>query len=381
MRNFQFRIYPTKKQARQMNTVLSVCQRLWNYFLNQKIEAYKTSKKSISSFTQIKEIPQLTIKDDILKEVYSQTLQDVPRRLDKSFQAFFRRVKQGDTPGFPRFKAKDRYNSFTYPQNNGSFKFTDDGKLYLSKIGHVKIALHREVKGLMKTCVVKKTPTGKWFVVIAVENEIVKKVNDKPAVGIDLGCKVFAVLSDGSKVKREWFFKKEEDNLAKAQRKLVKQVKGTVKRKQVKKVVTKIHERITNKRKNFTHQLSRKIANKYGVICVEDLNILSMQKNKTITVNGITKSATPTHRSINDVAWNEFVNQLKYKAEEAGSLVILVNPRNTTKECSKCGKLTDKDLSQRVHSCSCGHTEDRDFNASKNILAMGLHSLANQKVA
>jgi putative transposase len=356
--------------------------RLWNYFLEQRDTAYKTEKKSISCFTQIKEIPQLALKDPSIKEVYSQNLRDVPRRLDKAFQNFFRRVRLGEEPGYPRFKHKDRYNSFTYPQNNGSFKLTEEGKIYLSKIGCVKISYHREARGIWKTCTVKRTPTGKWYVVIASElPDVVINKSINSAVGIDLGLKEFAVLSDGSKIKRARFFKAEENALAKAQRKLAKQKKGSQERQKARKVVARIYERTGNKRKNFTHHNSRKIANNYGTICLEGLNIPNMLAQKTITIKGEKKSATGTHRSINDVAWNEFVNQLKYKAEEAGSSVILVNPRNTTKVCSSCGRLVDKDLSQRIHSCICGHREDRDFNASKNILAVGLHSLEVLKKA
>ena len=383
IRNYQYRIYPTGKQAKQMECVLLACCRLWNQFLQQKITIYKTTKKSVSCYAQIKEIPKLVAKDELLNNVYSQTLQDVPRRLDKAFQAFFRRIKNGDTPGFPRFKGQDSCHSFTYPQNNGSFKLTEDGKIYLSKIGCVKIAYHREAKGNWKTCVVKKTSTGKWYVVIAVESELVKKTNTNPIVGIDLGLKEFAVMSDGTGIKRARFFKVEEDELAKAQRKLDKQTRGTLARRKAKKVIARIHERITNKRTDFTHQASRRIANQYRVICVEDLNIVSMLQKKTITINGKEISATPTHRSIADVAWRQFLNQLDYKAEEAGGLVIKVDPRDTTKKCSApgCGKPIPKDLSVRVHVCSCGHVEDRDLNAAKNILSVGLHTLANRKVA
>lgn len=376
IRNFQYRIYPTKKQAKRLDSVLYVCRRLWNYFLAQRVNEYKATKKSISCYTQIKEIPKLALKDEVLKEVYSQVLQDVPRRLDKAFQSFFRRVKQGGTPGFPRFKNADRYHSFLYPQNNGSFKLTEDGKIYLSKIGCVKIAYHREAKGDWKTCLVKCTSTGKWFVVIAVDVEAKKKcVSDKPSVGIDLGLKEFAVLSDGSRIERARFFKVEEDNLAKAQRKLSKQVGGTVKRKKARKVVARVHERITNKRNDFTHQVSRFVANKYGIICIEDLDIKGMLEKPTIKVGGKEVSAKAVHRSIADVAWNEFSNRLDYKAEEAGGRVVRGSARGTTQRCSACGKVVLKDLSQRVHACSCGCVEDRDLNASKNILSVGLHTL------
>lgn len=378
LRNFQYRIYPTGKQTRQMQFVLDTCRHVYNYFLEQKITAYKTEKKSISCFTQIKEIPQLAIKDEGLKEVYSQVLQDVPRRLDKAFQAFFRRVKTGDTPGFPRFKNRDRYNSFSYPQNNGSFKLTEDGKLYLSKIGCVKITYHRECKGNWKTCIIKKTTTGKWYIVITVEQESIKKTNNKPSVGIDLGLKVFATLSDGTVIERARLFKAEEDALAKAQRKLAKQIRGTCERKRAKKVVARVHERIVCKRNNFTHQASRMLVNKYGIICIEDLDVKGMLENPTLTIQGKEISAKPTHRSIMDVAWNQFGNQLTYKAEDAGGQVVKGKSRGTTQKCRVCGRVVPKDLSVRIHSCICGNIEDRDLNASGNILSVGLHTLASK---
>jgi putative transposase len=376
LRNFQYRIYPTGKQKRQMEFVLIVCMRLWNYFLEQRDTAYKTEKKSISYFDQVKEIPKLAIKDPSIKDIYSQIMQDVPRRLDRAFQAFFRRIKAGETPGFPRFKHRNRYNSFTYPQNSGRFRLTEDGKIYLGKIGCVKIKYHRKAKGTWKTCTVKRTPTGKWYVVISCEqSDVAVPRSTKPAVGIDLGLKEFAVLSDGSKIKRARFFKAEEGALAKAQRKLEKQDKGTTARRKARKVVARIHERISDKRNDFTHQASRKIANTYGVICIEKLNINGMLENPSVVIQGKEISAKPLHRSILDVAWNQFGNQLGYKAEEAGGLVVRGNPVGTTKKCSACGKLKSMDLSQREYICSCGHKEDRDSNSSKNILAVGLHSL------
>ena len=365
-----------------MESVLYACRRLWNHFLAQRIETYRETKKSVSCFDQARGIPSLAVKDACLKEVYSQVLQDVPRRLDKAFQAFFRRLKQGETPGFPRFKASDRYNSFTYPQFNGSFKMTEDGKMHLSKIGCIKIAYHREAKGLWKTCTVKRTSTGKWYVVISVEQESVRKHSGNiTAVGMDLGLKEFAVFSDGSRIKRARFFKAEENALAKAQRKLAKQTKGTLARRKVRKVIARLHERIVGKRNDFTHQASRRVADTYGVICVEDLDINGMKEQKTIVINGKERSARGVHRSINDVAWLQFVNQLKYKAEEAGSSVIMVNPKNTTKTCSICGKIGAKDLSERQYVCECGHAEDRDLNASRNILRLGLQSLETLKKA
>jgi len=379
MKAFKYRIYPTKKQQQTMLQTLDTCRRVYNYFLAQRKDNWEQTGKSISCFTQVKEIPKLAIKDDALDSVYSQTLQDVARRLDKAYQAFFRRIKTGDKPGFPRFRGKGWYDSFSYPQDNGSFKLIENNtKLKLAKIGCIKIAYHRAFQGVIKTCTVKKTPTGKWFVIFSCDNVPTEYLpHSDLKVGIDAGLKTFAVLSDGTEIKRKRFFKTDEAALAKTQRKLAKQAKGSSKRKNAKKVVAKIHERIHNRREDFAHQESRKIVNKYGVICVEDLDIPSMLQGKTIEVNGVIKDARPTHRSIADVAWRSFHNKTGYKAVNAGRLFVKPNPRGSTQDCYGCGEPVPKDLGTRIHNCPhCGLMLDRDLNAALNILTAGLRSLA-----
>jgi len=196
-----------------------------------------------------------------------------------------------------------------------------------------------------------------------------------------LGLKEFAVLSNGEKIKRERFFKDGEKKLSKAQRKFSKLEKKTSERNKQRMIVGRVHEKIQNQRSDFTHKLSRQLVNQYGIICLEKLNIKSMQEKETISVNGKKIKATKIHKSIQDVAWNQFVQQLSYKVEETGGKIVFVNPKNTTKMCSSCGKLTSKELSDRIHECSlCGLIMDRDLNASKNILRIGMDSLRDRDI-
>jgi len=304
-----------------------------------------------------------------LKNVYSQTLQNVAVRVDLAFQAFFRRCKSGEKPGYPRFKGQGRYHSFTYPQNNNSFKFVEDNRIKLSKIGNVKMKKHRDIEGHPKTCVVQKTPTGKWYICISCDDvPVTPLLKNKLEVGIDMGLKSFAVLSDENKIDNPRFFKQEEKELAKAQRKLSKQTKGSKERRKAKKVVSKIHERIKNNRSDFLHKEANKVVDKYRVICVEDLSINDMM------VSGKKKKLS---KSIADASWGIFLSLLSFKAENAGRTLVKVNPAYTTQDCSECGTRKPLRLDERVYSCDvCGLSMDRDLNASRNILSVGTHTLA-----
>ncbi|MDF0591218.1 RNA-guided endonuclease InsQ/TnpB family protein, partial [Candidatus Methanocrinis natronophilus] len=298
-----------------------------------------------------------------LTEVFSQTLQNVQERVDLAFKAFFRRVKAGEAPGYPRFKGKGWYDSFTYPQLG--FKLLS-GKLRLSKIGDVKIKLHRPIEGKIKRLTVRRSSTGKWFACFSVE------IDDPPMppwkdglmVGIDVGLESFATLSNGEKIDNPRFFRSEEKALAKAQRRLSKYEKGTPERRKALKVVQRTHERIANRRYDFAHQVSHNLVERFGLIAFEDLSITNMLKNHCLA------------KSISDAAWRMLVITTSYKAESAGSMVVLVDPRNTSQLCSRCGLKVTKSLSDRVHECpQCGLVMDRDENAAINILRLGLQSM------
>lgn len=374
-KTYKYRVYPTGKQEKTMLAILESCRWLYNQLLEQRKTLWETQKKGISLYQQQAGIAKLIAVNPSLENVYSQTKQNIAVRIDLAFKAFFRRCKSGEKPGYPRFRGKNWYDSFTYPQDNGSFKLTEnDTRIYLSKIGNVKIKYHQKLQGKMKTCVVKRSPTGKWYVCISCLDIVSKKLKaSKKQVGIDVGLKTFATFSDGNVIENPRFFKHSEKMLAKAQRKLAKQKMATPERAKAKNVVAKAHEKIKHHRDNFTHQESRKIVNAYGLIVVEDLDI------KNMIVKG---QFSTIRKGIADVAWSEFGRRLAYKAENAGRQFIAVNPAYTTQDCSACGNRQIMKLPERTYVCPvCGLEMDRDMNAAKNILAVGLHSLAIQKVA
>lgn len=325
--------------------------------------AWENEGKSLSKYETNNLLPEWKADKPELKDVFSQVLQNVHERVDLALKAFLRRVKAGEKPGYPRFRGRGRYDSFTYPQKG--FKI-DSGKLYLSKIGNIKINLHRPIEGKIKRLTVRRAATGKWYACFSVEIEDQPKPpwKDGSLVGIDVGLESFATLSNGEKISNPRFFREEEHELARAQRKLSKAPKGTPDRKKALKVVERVHERIANKRYEFAHQVSHNLVDRFGLIAFEDLNIKGMVHNHCLA------------KSISDVAWNMLVTLTSYKAASAGSVVVLVDPRNTSKMCSRCGTLIEKSLSDRVHNCTqCGLSMDRDWNAAINILRLGLQSV------
>jgi putative transposase len=358
---FQFRLRPTKAQAKLLQQQLDECRWLYNELLSERKLAYEELDLSLSKYQQLMFLPILKEERPSLKIVHSQVLQNIVDRLDKSFQAFFRRCKAGEKPGFPRFRGLHRYDSFCYPQSG----FTLLGKeLHLSKIGKLRIKMHRALEGEIKTCTIKKTVSGAWDVTLSCETQTSPLEPKTEAIAIDVGLESFATLSNGEKIANPRFFKNEQKALAKAQRKLSKLAKGTKERQKTGKSIAKIHERIKNKRKDFCHKQSRKIVDQYQYICLEDLNIKNMIEGSLFA------------KSITDASWNQFRQFLTYKAAEAGRKLGLVNPAYTSQICSQCGHLEPKELIEREHKCTqCSYAAHRDLNAAQNILALGLDGL------
>jgi len=367
IKTFKYRLYPTKKQVQKLNWTLDKCRVLYNSCLLDKKNRYEQTGKGLSRIDQQVILKNDKDRFDFLNDIHSQVLQDVLFRVDKAFQSFFRRVKAKKRAGYPRFKSEGRYDSITYPQKP-AFQITEQG-LKLSKIGSIKIKLHRSIVGKPKTCVIKKQ-NGKWYACFSVEYINQPLPHSDKVVGIDVGLENFAILSNQEKIKNPRFFKIDQNALAKAQRKLSKQTKSSPKKKKAKKVVIRIHERIVNRRHNFIHQEARKIVNNFGVICIEKLNVKDMMSNQ-IKVFG-----HKLNRSIADAAWSQFAQQLFFKAEDAGRKIIAINPKGTSQRCSQCGTIVKKDLSVRWHDCPvCNVHLHRDLNASYNILRLGTQSL------
>ena len=361
-KTYRYRMYPTKKQLKALQATLEECRWLYNNTLACRKDAWEQEQRTVSYYESKARIPLLKAERPSIKSVHSQVLQNVTERVELAFQAFFRRCKTGEDPGYPRFKSKGRYDSFTFTQSG--FSLTHDNRVCLSKVGSIKLVYHRPIKGKIKTLTIHRSSTGKWYACFSVECKPERLPDNPQQVGIDVGLKTFATLSNGAEIKNPRFFRKEEKALAKAQRKHSKLAKETPERRKHRKVVARVHERIVFRRENFTHQESRTIVNSFGVICVEDLPVNRMTHNHCLA------------KSIADASWSAFFAQLGCKAEEAGRQFVKVNPAYTSQTCSRCGHRQPMPLDVRVFACPCCHAQlDRDLNAALNICGLGLQAL------
>jgi len=284
---YRYRIYPTKKQEHILNAQLALRCELYNAALQERRDAYPMCGQTISFAHQSAQLPEIKAVRPEYEAVYSQVLQDVLHRVDKAFKAFFRRCKAGEKPGHPRYKSRLRYDSLTYPQSG--FGIDEQGKLSLAKIGHIKMVQHRPFKGVVKTCTITRSATGKWFVCLACDEVAPVVLPDSQAqVGIDVGLKTFAYLSDGTTIVNPRFFREEEEALVCAQRQLCRATIGTPERAKRRKMVARVHERIRWRRENFVQQESRRRVNRFGLIAVEALVVRNMVKRPKAKQDGAT---------------------------------------------------------------------------------------------
>ncbi len=358
-RNFKYRANINKETETNAIDWIDKCRTIYNLALEQRILLYKQHKFSISCYSQGKELVELKKQFPGFKTVDAQCLENVLDRLDRGFKSFYRRIKISNIKaGFPRFRSAERYDSFTLRQHgwklNGRY-------LYIRNVGRFKLFLCRPVDGEIKKVTIKKDQTGKWFVTFScdkVPEKTFSKTDKK--IGIDVGIKSFLVDSDSNVIENPKYFRKSEKLLRRRQRKFARRKKDSSGRKEARLLVAKAHEKVTNQRKDFLHKVANNYIEKYNVIAVENLNIGGMVKNRHLS------------KSIADAGWGIFFDLLSYKAEEAGRIVIKVNPNGTSQICSQCGEKVPKKLSVRVHNCPhCGLILDRDENASRNILALG----------
>ena len=361
---YKFRIYPNKQQQAVLDVTLETCRHLWNNALADRKNTWDQDHQNTSYEDQAAILTLEKQHNPYLKGVFSQAEQDVLRRLKKAFDNFFRRCREhAKEKGYPRFKAKGRYNSFTYPQSG--FKLTGT-RLTLSKIpGTIRTFVHREIEGRIKTCTINRDGTGCWFVLFTTELEDPVKLESNTAIGVDLGISHAAVTSEGTVFDYPKYYVQAEKKNRAAEKTLHRRKIGSQNRKKAQIALSRIGERITNLRDEFCHQVSRKLVDSADVVVFEDLNISGLLKNHHLA------------KHISDVSWVKLVRFTQSKAERAGKSVVLVDPRNTSQRCSGCGQIVPKDLSERVHSCPfCGLTLDRDFNAALNILTLGLKGIA-----
>jgi len=341
-----------------MNQTISNCCYVYNKLLERKINVYQEDQTNISQFDLNKIIKEFDV------PIHSQVKQNISKRISEAFNNFFRRVKEKKgKAGFPRFKNINRYKSITYPQAgsyNGGVKFISNKKLYVSKIGKIKIVLHREIKGKIKTLTIKRN-ADKWYAIFSCEGVIIDKIKPiEKRIGIDVGIEDFATLSNGEVIENPQFFRNSEKKLVKLQRRLSKKKKGSNNRKKAILKVARQHEKIFNQRNDFLHNQTTKIVRRFKTIAVEKLNIKGMIKNRYLA------------KSIADASWGSFIQILTYKVENTGGKVEKVNPRYTSQTCSNCGHRQKMPLNKRIFKCKeCDFEIGRDVNSAININTSG----------
>jgi putative transposase len=345
---------------------------LYNACLEQRIDAWHKQRVSLSRYDQHKELTVLRAEDEAYRALpVVMVRMTVINRLDFAFKDFFRRVRSGETPGFPRFRGENRFNTLIF----GKQSWKIDGKWLILNIGsepirlRMKNAIHRqgEIIGLR---IIQKGE--RWWAHFIVDIGDAPKVRPSyNGVGIDVGLKSFVTLSNGEQIAHPRFLRKSTDALRAAQQALSRCKRGSNRRKKAKRTLARAHECVANQRRDFARQTVAILVNKYDGFAVEDLNIQRMIQSSP---EGLTQKQTRgLHRGIMDAGWGQFTKSLAYKAEEAGMPCTRVNPRGTTQRCSDCGSLVRKNLRDRVHSCTaCGLILDRDVNAARNIYALGV---------
>jgi putative transposase len=354
IRTFRYKLFVNKSQRLTLDHWRRVCQQLYNAGLQERRDAWQKQRVSVSRQDQCKQLTEIRSTDVDVAKVPAWTQQQVFRRLDRAFQAFFRRCKTGDKPGYPRFRSFERYESISIPKT----KVVGD-RVSIPKLGAIRFHKHRDIVGEVLTTTLKLTPKG-WFVLFSCDiGAPPPKVTVSNAIGVDLGLESFITLSDGSSVANPRYFKRGQEILARRQRSLAMKRRGSTSRKRAKLLVARAHERIRNQRLDFSWKLSHFLLNRYDLIAHEDLQIRNMLRGTLA-------------KSISDAAWATFIHALSCKAEEAGKTVVKVDPRGTSQRCHSCGTVIRKTLSERRHRCLCGVDLHRDHNAALNVLALGL---------
>lgn len=359
-KTYKYRLEPTPQQERVLETVLWRCRTLYNVALEQRKTWWERGQDVGASYYQQKaELPNLKAACLEFGEVHAHVLQDVILRVERTFQAFFRRVKAGETPGYPRFRGKGRYNSFTFPQY-GNGAVLDGGVLSLSKIGRIAIRLHRPPEGTPKTVTVSREADGWYACISCAEVPVQPLPTAGRETGIDVGLKVFLVTAQGVVFDNPRHYRRAERSLAKCQRRVSRRKKGSHRRKKAALLLAKVHQDVRRARADFHHKVALKLVQQNDTIYLEDLRVANMARNAHLA------------KSISDAGWAQFRAILEAKAAWAGRRVVAVLPAFTSQDCSGCGERVPKSLSVRTHVCpTCDLVLDRDENAALNILRAG----------
>ena len=353
MKTISAKLYPNAQQERTLIRFLNVGRWTYNRALEHRIKAWKRRGESVNYGQQQAMLTGWRDRMEFVRIVPVAVERDALRRIDRGFKAFFRRVKAGQKPGFPRFKGRNHWKSFEVLQHGKYLR--DCSRVHIPGVGSVRYRGMQEFSGDIKGVRVIHKARG-WYVQLIVDCGAVPAT--RPAttrIGIDVGLTTFATLSNGTKFDNPRWYRSAQKRLRFLQRIVSRRTKGSKRRRKAVERFARFHERIADTRKDWTHKLSRRLVNEFDLIAVEDLNI-----------KGLTR--TRLSKSILDAAWNQFIMQLDYKAANAGGRLVRVDPRGTSQECSACGRTVPKTLNERTHVCACGYVACRDVNAARNVL-------------
>jgi putative transposase len=358
-KTYQYKLKPTPEQERELERVLWRCRDLYNTALEQRITAYQRRRVSVSRYEQEAELKDIRAAFPEYAGIHSHILQDVLARLDKTYQAFFRRLQRGEKAGFPRFKGRNRFHSFTFKEY-GNGATLDNGFLALSKIGRITVRWSRPLEGMPRTVTISRQADG-WYASFSCADVPVQPL---PAsgqeTGIDLGVEAFATLSDGTRIFSPGWYRKAERALKTGQRRVSRRKRGSNRRRKAVKLLAKAHQKVKRQRQDFHHKAALSLVRENDTIYHEDLQTANMVRNHHLA------------KSIQDAGWGAFLIILAFKAASAGKRVVAVNPAYTSQRCSGCEALVQKGLSVRWHSCpDCGTSLHRDHNAARNIERAG----------
>ena len=371
IRTFKYRLRPNRQQSQQLDALFWQARKLYNAALEQRISVYQETGKGINYPAQWAHFrDERNNNPAIFGMLNATSVQQMLRRLDKSFSAFFRRLKAGDTPGFPRFKGRDRFKSIEYRYGDGcKLRPKEKGQVrfYIQNIGEVKIIYHRSIPtdAILKHVVIKRVNNKCYAcLMLDIPEPEHKPVPTGSSVGIDMGLKSLLATSEGVLVDNPRWLRQSLAQLRVAQRRVSRRKKGSKRWYKAVRQVARLHEKIANQRNDYWHKITRSMANSHSLIAIEDLNLKFMNRNKHLSLSSY------------DAGLGLFTQLLAYKVEETGCQLLVVNPAYTSQECSDCGAIIEKSLSVRVHHCpDCRLELDRDVNAARNVLLKAFNTL------
>lgn len=350
LRTYRYQIEPNKRQAATLELWIWRCRQIYNAALEQRIDVYRKAGETLSLYDQFKQLTELRAADPEFGAIPTHVLRSALRTLQRAYDGFHRRVKSGQTPGFPRFQGRDRFSSFAWP-----LAAVDGKKVRVPKLGLMRFRKYRDLGGPVKEARIKRSGKKWWVSFVCDLGPVPAKKPVFSAAGVDVGLKSFAALSDGQVIENPRFLRKAEKELARRQRQLSRRKRGSGRRGRAKAAVGRLHEAVRNRRLDFIRKTANSLFEQFDLVAVEDLNVAGLASSRL-------------SKSVHDASWTLFRKALSDKAECAGRTLIAVDPRGTSQTCSNCGVVVPKGLSVRIHRCACGLVLDRDVNAARNVL-------------